>query len=131
MHVPANVVKEYVDYINRESQGKTWNYLEVITDSDTRADDYKWIAAVTDFSLYNSVKAAFTFGGDLRSLQIPKAINDSRSITFGRNHDTIREINSSAINPYGDRSGSYLATAYVLAIEPIAPRSVSNFLLSS
>ncbi|MDZ4878161.1 MAG: hypothetical protein CLLPBCKN_007596 [Chroococcidiopsis cubana SAG 39.79] len=120
-HMPANVVKEYVDYINRESKGKIWNYLEVITDSDTRADNYKWIAAVTDFVLYNSMKAAFTFGGDLRSLRIPIAVDDSRSVTFGRNHDTIREINSSAINPYDDPSDSYLATAYVLARESGTP----------
>ncbi|MBE9016940.1 alpha-amylase [Chroococcidiopsidales cyanobacterium LEGE 13417] len=120
-HMPADVVKEYVDYINRESQGKTWNYLEVITDSDTRAGDYKWIAAVTDFILYNSMKAAFTSSGDLRSLRVPTAIDDSRSVTFGRNHDTIREINSSAINPYDDPSDSYLATAYVLARESGTP----------
>ncbi len=120
-HMPADVVNEYIKYINKESQSKTWNYLEVITDSDTSAKDYNSIAAVTDFVLYNSLKNAFTFGGDLRSLRVPKAVDDPRSVTFGRNHDTIREINSSAINPYSDRSDSYLATAYVLARESGTP----------
>ncbi|MFN5861797.1 MAG: alpha-amylase, partial [Pseudanabaena sp.] len=113
-HMPTEVVKEYIDYIDRESQGKTWNYLEVIEDSDTKAEDYNWIAAVEDFVLYNSMKNAFTFGGDLRSLPAI-AINDQRSVTFGRNHDTIRELNAQAINPFNDATDSYLATAYILA----------------
>lgn len=120
-HMPADVVKEYISYVDRESNGKTWNYLEVISDGDTKAEDYNPIAAVTDFVLYNSMKNAFTFGGDLRSLRVPTAVNDPRSVTFGRNHDTIREINSFAINPYSDRTDSYLATAYVLARESGTP----------
>ncbi|MEH1941216.1 MAG: alpha-amylase family glycosyl hydrolase [Nostoc sp.] len=120
-HMPADVVKEYISYVEQQSQRKVWNYLEVITDSDTSAENYNWIAAVTDFVLYNSMKNAFSFGGDLRSLRVPTAINDPRSVTFGRNHDTIREINSYAINPYSDRSDSFLATAYVLARESGTP----------
>ena len=114
-HISPDIVKLYIDYIDRESNGSTWNYLEVIEDNDTSAEDYNWIASVTDFLLYNSMKNAFSFGGDLRSLRVPRAIDDPRSVTFGRNHDNIREINSNAINPYADRSDSYLATAYVLA----------------
>ena len=113
-NISPEVVKEYIDYINQESQGKTWNYLEVIEDQDTKAEDYNWIAAVEDFLLYNSMKNAFTFGGDLRSLP-SNAVNDPRTVTFGRNHDTIRELNKFAINPYDDITDSYLATAYVLA----------------
>ena len=119
-HMPKNVVKEYIDYIDKESNGKTWNYLEVIEDNDTKAEDYNWIAAVTDFRLYNSLKSAFTFGGDLRSLPAT-AINDTRSVTFGTNHDTIKKLNSFAINPYDDITDSYLATAYALAREEGTP----------
>jgi alpha-amylase len=119
-HMPKEVVKEYIDYINQESQGKTWNYLEVIEDNDTKAEDYNWIAAVEDFILYNSMKNAFTFGGDLRSLP-SSVVNDSRSVTFGRNHDTIRELNKFAINPYDNIVDSYLATAYVLARKDGSP----------
>lgn len=118
--MPTEVVKEYIDYIDRESQGKTWNYLEVIEDHDSKAEDYNWIAAVEDFVLYNSMKNAFTFGGDLRSLPAI-AINDPRSVTFGRNHDTIRELNNQAINPYNNVTDSYLATAYVLARQDGTP----------
>ncbi|BDM82886.1 alpha-amylase family glycosyl hydrolase [Acaryochloris marina] len=119
-HIPKNVVKEYIDFIDRESARKAWNYLEVIEDNDTKAEDYNGIAAVTDFRLYNSMKDAFTFFGDLRSLPA-NAVNDSRSATFGTNHDTIRSLNDKAINPYDDITDSYLATAYVLAREDGTP----------
>jgi alpha-amylase len=119
-HMPKEVVKEYIDFINNESNGKTWNYLEVIEDNDTKAEDYNWIAAVEDFVLYNSMKNAFTFGGNLQSLPT-SAVNDPRSVTFGRNHDTIRELNPQALNPFDDITDSYLATAYVLARQDGTP----------
>jgi alpha-amylase len=114
-HMSAQTVQEYINFINTHSQGKAWNYLEVISDHDTRAEDYTGIAATTDFVLYDSMKKAFSFGGDLRSLRIPVAVNDPRSVTFGRNHDTIRALNDQAINPYDEPSDAFLATAYVLA----------------
>lgn len=119
-HIPTAVLAEYIDYINEESQGTAWNYLEVISDGDTSAEDYNWIAAVTDFVLYNSMKNAFTFGGDLRTLPAI-ALADTRSITFGQNHDTIRTLNDFAINPYDDVTDAYLATAYALAREDGIP----------
>jgi alpha-amylase len=121
--MPTNVQKEYIDFIDTESKGNTWNYLEVIEDNDTKAEDYNWIAAVTDFLLYNSMKGAFSFGGDLRSLP-SNAVNDSRSVTFGRNHDSVAEIRKAkgdAYSPYDDATDSYLATAYVLAREGGTP----------
>lgn len=121
-HISPEVMQSYIDYVNQASPGKTWNYLEVIEDQDTRAEDYNNIAAVTDFLLYGSMKNAFSFGGDLRSLRVPNAVNDSRSVVFGRNHDTIRSLNPQyALNPYDDPSDSYLATAYVLAKESGTP----------
>jgi alpha-amylase len=120
-HMPPTIVKKYIDYIDKESKGNDWNYLEVIEDGGTSAEDYKWIAAVTDFLLYNSMKDAFSFGGDLRALRVPTAVDDPRSVTFGRNHDNIRELNNNAITPYSDRTDSYLATAYVLARESGTP----------
>ncbi len=113
-HMPQDVMQEYINYVNEQSNNKTWNYLEVISDSDTRAEDYNSIAAVTDFTLYNSMKQAFSFGGDLRSLPAT-ATTDPRSVTFGQNHDTIRSLNSQALNPYDDITDAYLADAYVLA----------------
>lgn len=121
-HLPPDIVRQYLDYINRESKGKSWNYLEVIEDGDTKAEDYNRIAAVTDFVLYRSMKRAFTSGGDLRTLRVPEAVNDPRSVTFGRNHDTIRKLNPKyAIDPYDDITDAYLATAYVLAREGGTP----------
>ena len=118
-HMPPNVVKEYIDYINKESAGNAWNYLEVIEDSGTKAEDYNWIAAVEDFILYGSMKDAFSHDGDLRSLQVPVAVKDSRSVVFGRNHDQITGWTS--LNAYTDKTDSYLASAYVLARQQGTP----------
>jgi alpha-amylase len=122
-HMPADMVKNYIDYIDKESNGNTWNYLEVIEDSGTKAEDYSWVAAVTDFVLYKeSLLKAFSVGGDLRSLKLPRAVDDRRSVTFGRNHDTILETNKNCIvGCYGDPTDSYLATTYVLAREQGTP----------
>lgn len=120
-HMANATVQKYIEYINTESKGKAWNYLEVISDHDTQGEDYNMIAAVTDFTLYRALKAAFTQSGDLRSLRVAAAINDDRSVTFGRNHDNIAEISSTAIDPYSDRTDSYLATAFVLAREGGTP----------
>jgi alpha-amylase len=122
-HIDPAVVKDYIDLIDRESNGRTWNYLEVIEDDGTQATDYNWIAAVTDFVLYKeSLRKAFGLGGDLRLLKVPVAVNDSRSIVFGRNHDTVPENNQNCIvGCYDSREDSYLATAYVLARESGVP----------
>jgi alpha-amylase len=127
-HMEPSIVKEYIDFIDRESQGRTWNYLEVIGDHDTALTRYNGIAAVTDFTLYRTLTAAFKPEGDLRSLRVPEALDDSRSVTFGGNHDTRRKIgnhetNGFAINPCdaGDVSDCQLADAYVLAREGGTP----------
>lgn len=122
-HMPPHVVKSYVDFIDRESNNRTWNYLEVIEDQGTSAEDYRWIAAVTDFVLYKeSLLKAFSFDGNLRSLRVPVAVNDPRSVTFGRNHDTVPQNNDNCIvGCYGDPTDSYLATTYVLAREQGTP----------
>jgi alpha-amylase len=121
-HIEPQFVQEYISYINRITQGRAWNYLEVIEDSDTRPEEYTPIAAITDFRLCNSLLQAFQFGGDLRSLRVPTAINDPRSITFGINHDTDPEINPGfPVCRYRDRTDGMLANAYVLARESGTP----------
>jgi alpha-amylase len=120
-HMSLQTVQQYIDYVDAHSGQKTWNYLEVIDDHDTPADAYTGVAAVTDFVLYRSLKGAFSFAGDLRALRVPNAVADPRSVTFGRNHDNIREINAQAIDPYADRRDSYLASAFVLAHESGTP----------
>jgi alpha-amylase len=52
---------------------------------------------------------------------VPTATDDPRSVTFGRVHDNIRELNPQAINPYADRTDALLATTYVLAREAGTP----------
>ncbi len=121
-HMPFWVVQRYIDFINVYSANKNnspfptcWNYLEVITDKDTPHYYYNWIAAITDFNLYHTMKSAFSYGGSLKSLKFPLCNRDARSVTFGRNHDNIKELNKYAIGPYSDKTDSYLASAYVLA----------------
>jgi alpha-amylase len=120
-HMPAAALQRYLDFVRDRSGGAAWSYLEVIEDRDTKASDYTGVAPVTDFVLYASMKAAFEFGGDLRSLRVPTATDDPRSVTFGRVHDNIRELNPQAINPYADRTDALLATTYVLAREEGTP----------
>jgi alpha-amylase len=120
-HMPAATLQRYVDFIRDESGGDAWSYLEVIEDGDTKASDYTAVAPVTDFVLYGSMKGAFELGGDLRSLRVPTAVDDARSVTFGRVHDNVRELNREAINPYSDRTDAWLATTYVLAREGGSP----------
>jgi len=122
-HIPADLLKNYIDFIDEESNGNAWNYLEVIEDHDTQAEDYNWIASATDFVLYrDAFLKVFGFWGDVRQLKKPRAVNDSRSVTFGRNHDTIPVHNKNCImGCYGDPTDSYLATTYVLARESGTP----------
>ncbi len=121
-HMSTEAVRRYIDFINRESGGRAWNYLEVIEDRDTQAGHYNGIAAVTDFRLYRTMRRAFSFGGNLRDLRVAQAVDDPRSITFGQNHDTIRALNPGfAIDPYDDPTDSYLASAFVLAREGGTP----------
>jgi alpha-amylase len=127
-HMEPRFVKEYIDFVDRESHGNTWNYLEVIEDHDTKLERYNGIAAVTDFRFYTTLTSAFRSDGDLRSLRVPSALDDSRSTTFGGNHDTRKGIgshqqNDKAINPCdaGDVVDCYLADAYALARESGTP----------
>jgi alpha-amylase len=127
-HMPHDIVKEYIKFIDDNSNGNAWNYLEVIDDNDTKAEDYNDIAAVEDFKLYRSMKSGFELSGDLRTFP-PEAVPDSRSVTFGENHDTINYLKSAsgllfhkdAISPHDDRSDAQLASAFVLARESGTP----------
>ena len=115
-HMDPSVVADYISYANRITANKAWNYLEVVNDQDTNASMYTPIAAVTDFVLCDAMKNAFSFGGSLSSLRLPQAINDSRSVTFGVNHDTDPQINPDFPKcQYTNRSDAVLADAYVLA----------------
>lgn len=121
-HIPPAVLQHYIDFINVYSAHRDhspfptcWNYLEVITDNDTKYHYYNRIAAISDFNLYYAVKSAFSYHGNLKTLKHPNSNYDSRSVTFGRNHDTIKELNDHAIAPYSNTTDSYLASAYILS----------------
>jgi alpha-amylase len=122
-HMAPSDVQRYIDYVNARSGNGTWNYLEVITNGDTPPELYSGIAAITDFELYYAMHDVFSRpGGDMRSLRVPRAVADPRSVRFGENHDNLKEINPQyAITPYAQRADSFLATAYVLAREEGTP----------
>ena len=117
-HMPQEVLQKYLATANTRD---TWNYLEVIEDHTTRLEEYDSLAAVTDFRLYDTMRTAFSYGGDLRSLRVPVALDDARSVTFGRNHDTAPDISSTPYEPYVFTADAHLATAYVLARESGTP----------
>lgn len=121
-HIPKEALLDYIEFINVESHYETWNYLEIIENNGIRAENYLSIAAVTDFRLYYSVRAAFSFGGDLQNLCMVRSLDDTRSVVFAMNHDTDQDNNESPIElAYADRSDSLLATAFVLAREKGIP----------
>jgi len=121
-HMDPAVLNDLIATINTSSKNRAWNYLEVIDDNDTKASMYTPTAAVTDFVLCESLQKAFSFGGSLSSLRIPTAINDSRSVTFGVNHDSDPTINPGFPKcSYANRGDAVLANAYVLARESGTP----------
>jgi alpha-amylase len=121
-HIDPKVLNDLIATINRSSKNRAWNYLEVIDDNDTKASMYTPTAAVTDFLLCESLQRAFRFGGSLSSLRVPTAINDSRSVTFGVNHDSDPSINPGFPKcSYANRDDAVLADAYVLARESGTP----------
>jgi alpha-amylase len=120
-HMSGGAVQMYINHVNGVSGNGAWSYLEVIEDDDTNGTDYNGIAAVTDFRLYKNMQAAFSFGGDLRSLKVPVALDDARSVVFGINHDTDSDIHDHPIYAYANRGDSVFATAYVLARQAGVP----------
>lgn len=116
-HMPPGLLRTYVDFLDRATQGNAWSYLDVVEDDGTSAEDYRWVAPVTDFVLYRkTLLPAFLRGGDIRALRSPHQVNDVRSVTFGRRHDTVPEnAPGCVVGCLPDASDAYLATAYVLA----------------
>lgn len=101
-----------------------FSYGEVI--GNTREDSERYIppfSKITDFQLVNTLKSAFSVGGDLRALIDPantnRALPGYEAITFAQNHDTWapRQFDNWKFDPV-DLS---LATAYVLAIKEGTP----------
>lgn len=113
-HIPLKDIEEIAQVIPENK----FYYGEVI--GQTFDESMKYVPTfpkVTDFQLVNTLKSAFSFGGDLRSLVNPadtkRALPGDRAVTFARNHDTWapRQFD----NWKFDDKDLPLATAYVLA----------------
>ncbi|HLO87961.1 MAG TPA: alpha-amylase family glycosyl hydrolase [Nostocaceae cyanobacterium] len=99
-------------------------YGEVIGNNYSESMSYIPVfLKVTDFQLVNTLKSAFSFGGDLRSLVNPsdtqRALPGQYAVIFARNHDTWAP--GQFDNWKFDDGDLPLATAYVLAINEGTP----------
>jgi alpha-amylase len=75
---------------------------------------------ISDYPLLETIKQAFSFGGDLRSLIAPQSSNGAlpgvNAVTFAQTHDTVE--GGDLYNSYGlEERDAMLANAYVLARE--------------
>lgn len=113
-HIPIKDIDQIAKVIPEDN----FYYGEVI--GQTFDESMKYVPTfpkVTDFQLVNTLKSAFEFGGDLRSLVNPadtkRALPGDQAVTFARNHDTWapRQFD----NWKFDEGDLPLATAYVLA----------------
>ncbi len=73
---------------------------------------------ISDYPLLGTIKQAFSFGGDLRSLIAPQNANGAlpgvNAVTFAQTHDTVE--GGDLYNAYGlEEKDVMLANAYVLA----------------
>lgn len=110
-HMSPAQYKFYVDYI-RSKNPDTFIYGENLTTNRDMLNEYSSAnTPVTDFKLLNSLISAFSFSGDLtKELSVPDSANND-SITFARNHDTVK----GDLYNFGDDKDAELAWAYVLA----------------
>ncbi|MEC4984671.1 MAG: alpha-amylase family glycosyl hydrolase [Oscillatoria sp. PMC 1068.18] len=113
-HISVEDLEQLVQIIPEDK----FYYGEVI--GQTFDESMKYVPTfpkVTDFQLVNTLKSAFSFGGDLRSLINPRdterALPGEQAVTFARNHDTwaARQFENWK---FSDRDLP-LATAYILA----------------
>jgi len=95
-------------------------YGEIVEDSPRMAFSYTSIhdLDVTDYPLLNTLKRAFSLGGDLRILKDPRSGNGAlpgpNAVTFAKTHDTVP--GSLLYGGYGlDSRDSILANAFVLS----------------
>jgi alpha-amylase len=119
-HIPIEDLKQILKVIPTG----TLYYGEVIGESYDQSKKYiPAFPKVTDFQLLNTLKAAFNYGGDLRSLINPsdtkRALPGNEAVIFARNHDTWAPGQFDGWK--FDDGDLPLATAYVLAIKEGTP----------
>ncbi len=119
-HIPLEDMQKILAVIPKDK----FYYGEVIGQSYDESMSYIPVfPKLTDFQLVNTLKEAFSIGGDLRSLINPsdtqRALPGKDAVIFARNHDTW------AVGQFDnwkfDDGDLPLATAYVLAIKEGTP----------
>ncbi len=119
-HIPRGDMAKILSVVPKDK----FFYGEVIGQSYDESRKYISVfPKVTDFQLVNTLKDAFKYGGDLRSLVNPsdtkRALPGNEAVTFSRNHDTWAP--GQFDNWKFDSGDLPLATAYVLAIKEGTP----------
>ncbi|MFO0039871.1 MAG: alpha-amylase family glycosyl hydrolase [Synechococcaceae cyanobacterium] len=121
-HLDPAAVADLLTWIRTLTGGRSWSYLEVIDDADTRPEMYSALAPLSDFRFCDRLRQAFSFGGSLRSLHRPEPGDDPRAVRFGVNHDTDHRLNPGFGRCRMEEPGDgWLASATVLAREAGTP----------
>jgi hypothetical protein len=77
-------VADLLAWIRTLTGGRSWGYLEVIDDADTRPEMYSDLASLSDFRLCGRLQQSFSFGGSLRTVHRPEPGDDPSAVSFGR-----------------------------------------------
>lgn len=105
--------KTYVNYI-KSICPEAWIYGEVLSQDESMHKEYQWIAPSTDFHLTQQIHDAFSFGGNLNKLAMPKVLGHFTT-RFVRNHDTIKNDGFENFK-FSNNIDAQLAWAYLLSI---------------
>jgi alpha-amylase len=115
-----HIEPEYFEEVLEVVPADKYIYGEVLSGNPDESYIYTGIYGmdVSDYPLLETLKNAFGFGGDLRSLIDPVsfrgALSGTESVTFAKTHDTIE--GGELYDYYGfDPQDQMLANAYILA----------------
>jgi glycosidase len=93
-HIGAESMQFYLQSIQELSK-KVWNYGEIVTTDTTKAQKFSKLLPITDYAILEKLIQAFSFHGNLSSLQPLVAQFQHNSITFAMSHDTLAAQQSS------------------------------------
>ena len=117
-----HIEPEYFEDVLQVVPSDKYLYGELIEARADRSFLYTGIRDIdiSDYPLLDTIKQAFSFGGDLRSLIDPQSYNGAlpgvNAVTFAQTHDTVK--GGDLYDAYGlEKQDIMLANAYVLARE--------------
>ena len=115
-HMETDYLKDILSIVPSD----IYIYGEIVEGKPDQSYLYTGIRGIdiSDYSLLGTLKEAFSYGGDLRSLIDPhaagKALPGPNAVTFAKTHDTVKGSDLYSVYGFEERDGM-LANAYVLA----------------